>query len=158
LSVEECCILIIDHTIVFFVETDHVHGMAYHRQFFANLQEIGLDIPVIIKRSYAREEFSGPVGDAMNPEEPISKIQLYAATDFGALLIDGLGSGIWIDSPATPTDKLASISFGILQATRSRISKTEYISCPSCGRTLFDLQETTQMIRSRTSHLKGLKI
>src|SRR5690606_6411271 len=54
--------------------------------------------------------------------------------------------------------KLASVSFGILQATRSRISKTEYISCPSCGRTLFDLQDTTQMIRSRTNHLKGLKI
>lgn len=158
LNSEEFSNLSIDHTLVFVVETDHVYGMADQRQFFANLQEIGLDIPVIIKRSYAREEFSGPVGDAMNPEEPISKIQLYAATDFGALLIDGLGSGIWIDSPATPTDKLASISFGILQATRSRISKTEYISCPSCGRTLFDLQETTQMIRSRTSHLKGLKI
>lgn len=158
LNSEEFSNLSIDHTLVFVVETDHVHGMADQRQFFANLQEIRLDIPVIIKRSYAREEFSGPVGDAMNPEEPISKIQLYAATDFGALLIDGLGSGIWIDSPATPTDKLASISFGILQATRSRISKTEYISCPSCGRTLFDLQETTQMIRSRTSHLKGLKI
>lgn len=148
----------IDQTVVFLLETTHTHGMADQRQFFANLQEIGLDNPVIIRRSYAAEDFSGPVGDIMNPEEPISKIQLYAATDLGALLIDGLGSGIWIDSPATPTDKLASVSFGILQATRSRISKTEYISCPSCGRTLFDLQDTTQMIRSRTNHLKGLKI
>ncbi|GAA4132396.1 4-hydroxy-3-methylbut-2-en-1-yl diphosphate synthase [Sphingobacterium kyonggiense] len=147
-----------DSTTVFILETDHIHGMADQRQFFANLQEIGIDCPVIIKRSYAAAEFSGPIGDIMDPEEPISKIQLYAATDLGALLIDGLGSGIWLDSPATPTDKLASISFGILQATRSRISKTEYISCPSCGRTLFDLQETTQMIRSRTNHLKGLKI
>lgn len=147
-----------DSTTVFILETDHTHGMADQRQFFANLQEIGIDCPVIIKRSYDPAEFSGPIGDIMNPEEPISKIQLYAATDLGALLIDGLGSGIWVDSPATPTDKLASISFGILQATRSRISKTEYISCPSCGRTLFDLQETTQMIRSRTNHLKGLKI
>jgi len=147
-----------DSTTVFILETDHTHAMADQRQFFANLQEIGIDCPVIIKRSYAPAEFSGPIGDIMNPEEPISKIQLYAATDLGALLIDGLGSGIWLDSPATPTDKLASISFGILQATRSRISKTEYISCPSCGRTLFDLQETTQMIRSRTNHLKGLKI
>jgi (E)-4-hydroxy-3-methylbut-2-enyl-diphosphate synthase len=57
-----------------------------------------------------------------------------------------------------PPAVITSTAFGILQATRSRISKTEYISCPSCGRTLFDLQETTQMIRSRTSHLKGLKI
>lgn len=148
----------LDDTIVFVLETTHIHGMADQRQFFANLQEIGLANPVIIKRSYPKGEFSGPLGDVMSPEEPISKIQLYAATDLGALLIDGLGSGIWIDSEATPTDKLCSISFGILQATRSRISKTEYISCPSCGRTLFDLQETTQMVRSRTNHLKGLKI
>ncbi|MGY5251732.1 (E)-4-hydroxy-3-methylbut-2-enyl-diphosphate synthase [Sphingobacterium spiritivorum] len=148
----------IDNTVVFILETDHIHGMADQRQFFANLQEIGLDNPVIIKRSYPAEEFSGPVGDIMNPEEPISKIQLYAATDLGALLIDKLGSGIWVDSPATPIDRLVSLSFGILQATRSRISKTEYISCPSCGRTLFDLQDTTQMIRARTNHLKGLKI
>lgn len=155
---EEFNNLQLDHTVVFLLETTHIHGMADQRQFFANIQEIGLDNPVIIRRSYAPEDFAGPVGDIMNPEEPISKIQLYAATDLGALLIDGLGSGIWIDSPATLTDKLASISFGILQATRSRISKTEYISCPSCGRTLFDLQETTQMIRSRTNHLKGLKI
>lgn len=148
----------IDDTVVFLLETDHIHGMADQRQFFANIQEIGLRNPVIIKRTYPAKEFSGPAGDIMNPEEPISKLQLYAATDLGALLIDGLGKGIWIDSSATPTDKLTSISFGILQAARSRISKTEYISCPSCGRTLFDLQETTQMIRQRTNHLKGLKI
>lgn len=158
LESEDFAALQINKTTVFILETDHLHGMADQRQFFANFQEIGIHAPVIIKRSYPASEFSGPIGDIMNPEEPISKIQLYAATDFGALLIDGLGSGIWLDSPATPTDKIASVSFGILQATRSRISKTEYISCPSCGRTLFDLQETTQMIRSRTNHLKGLKI
>nr|WP_288812977.1 (E)-4-hydroxy-3-methylbut-2-enyl-diphosphate synthase [uncultured Sphingobacterium sp.] len=148
----------LDKTVVFILETDHLHGMADQRQFFRNLQEIGIDNPVIIKRSYPKDDFSGPIGEFMNPEEPISKIQLYTSTDMGALLIDGLGSGIWIDSPATPLENIASLSFGILQATRSRISKTEYISCPSCGRTLFDLQETTQMIRSRTNHLKGLKI
>lgn len=148
----------ISSNIVFILETKQVHGMADQRQFFRNLQSLGLQVPVIIKRSYAKEDFSGPLGDIMSPEEPISKIQIYAATDVGALLVDGLGSGIWIDSVATPIDKIASLSFGILQATRSRISKTEYISCPSCGRTLFDLQETTQMIRSRTNHLKGLKI
>lgn len=148
----------ISSNIVFILETKQVHGMADQRQFFRNLQSLGLQVPVIIKRSYAKEDFSGPLGDIMSPEEPISKIQIYAATDVGALLVDGLGSGIWIDSVATPIDKIASLSFGILQATTSRISKTEYISCPSCGRTLFDLQETTQMIRSRTNHLKGLKI
>lgn len=88
----------------------------------------------------------------------ISNLQLYAATDCGALLVDGFGDGIWIDAPEVPLKSIVSTSFGILQATRSRISKTEYISCPSCGRTLFDLQETTQMIRSKTDHLKGLKI
>ena len=148
----------IDRTVVFVLETSHIHGMADQRQFFNNLRSIEIAPPIIVKRTYEPAAFSGPLGDVMNPEEPVSKLQLYAATDLGALLVDGLGSGIWIDSPATAADKIASISFGILQATRSRISKTEYISCPSCGRTLFDLQETTQMIRSRTSHLKGLKI
>lgn len=155
---EECAKLVLDETLVFILETDHVYAMADQRQFFSNLREIGITPPVIIKRSYPAGDFSGPLGDSMNPEEPLSKLQLYAGADFGALLIEGLGSGIWIDSPATPVDNVVSISFGILQATRSRISKTEYISCPSCGRTLFDLQETTQMIKSRTSHLKGLKI
>lgn len=155
---EDFAALEISDNIVFILETQQIHGMADQRQFFRNLQSLGLQVPVIIKRSYAKEDFSGPLGDIMSPEEPISKIQIYAATDMGALLVDGLGSGIWIDSIATPIDKIASLSFGILQATRSRISKTEYISCPSCGRTLFDLQETTQMIRSRTNHLKGLKI
>ena len=148
----------IDKTVVFLLETNALHGMADQRRFFANLSEFGLNNPVIIHRQYPAEEFSATPGNLMDPEEPLSKLQLYAATDMGALLVDGMGSGIWIDSPATPIDKLVSVSFGILQATRSRISKTEYISCPSCGRTLFDLQETTQMIRSRTNHLKGLKI
>lgn len=148
----------LDKPLVFIVETEESHGMANQRQFFAAIRQLGLRHPVIIRRHYLPEAFSGPIGDLMSPEEPIAKLQLYAATDMGALLVDGMGDGIWIDSPATPIDKLASASFGLLQATRSRISKTEYISCPSCGRTLFDLQETTQMIRSRTNHLKGLKI
>ncbi|GGG82648.1 4-hydroxy-3-methylbut-2-en-1-yl diphosphate synthase (flavodoxin) [Parapedobacter pyrenivorans] len=148
----------LDRTIVFVLETDESHGMADQRQFFSALLELGLDNPVIIRRHYPVAEFSGPEGNLMDPEEPLSKLQLYAATDMGGLLVDGMGNGIWIDSPATPADKLVSAAFGILQATRSRISKTEYISCPSCGRTLFDLQVTTQMIRARTNHLKGLKI
>jgi (E)-4-hydroxy-3-methylbut-2-enyl-diphosphate synthase len=150
--------LLVDKTLVFVLETDKIHGMADQRQFFKELIDVGIKTPVIIKRSYKVEEFSGPLNDVMSPEEPVSKLQLYAATDIGALMVDGLGDGIWIDSPATAVDKIASASFSILQATRSRISKTEYISCPSCGRTLFDLQETTQLIRSKTNHLKGLKI
>ncbi|MEC3881081.1 (E)-4-hydroxy-3-methylbut-2-enyl-diphosphate synthase [Parapedobacter sp. 10938] len=148
----------LDKTIIFVVETDVPHGMANQRQFFGALTELGIDNPVIIRRHYPAADFMGPQGDLMDPEEPLSKLQVYAATDMGGLLVDGMGSGIWIDAPSIATDKLVSASFAILQATRSRISKTEYISCPSCGRTLFDLQETTQMIRSRTNHLKGLKI
>jgi (E)-4-hydroxy-3-methylbut-2-enyl-diphosphate synthase len=84
--------------------------------------------------------------------------QLEAGVKAGSLFVDGLGDGIWIDAPNQPKTVVNSTSFGVLQATRLRTSKTEYISCPSCGRTLFDLQETTANIRSRTSHLKGLKI
>lgn len=148
----------VDKSIVFVLETNEEHGMADQRQFFCKLIELGIQIPVVIKRTYNPADFNGPIGDLMSVEEPVSKLQLYAGTDFGGLLTSGLGDGIWIDSEATDLDKIVSTSFGILQATRSRISKTEYISCPSCGRTLFDLQETTQLIRTRTNHLKGLKI
>jgi (E)-4-hydroxy-3-methylbut-2-enyl-diphosphate synthase len=82
---------------------------------------------------------------------------LYSSTDFGGLLIDGFGDGVWVqfDGYLTKTNQTA---FGFLQAARVRISKTEYIACPSCGRTLFDLVEVTNKIRKRTEHLKGLKI
>ena len=83
--------------------------------------------------------------------------QLWSASDLGASFIDGFGDGVWLKSSLN-NQLINTTSFGILQATRVRISKTEYISCPSCGRTLFDLQETTAKIRSRTSHLKGIKI
>jgi len=86
------------------------------------------------------------------------KFQLNVSSNAGAMLIDGIGDGIWIKNSNQSTQFINSTSFGILQATRTRISKTEYISCPSCGRTLFDLQETTGKIREKTSHLKGLKI
>ncbi|MBC6112330.1 (E)-4-hydroxy-3-methylbut-2-enyl-diphosphate synthase [Pedobacter fastidiosus] len=132
------------NNVVLFLETTALHGMAEQRAFFVALQEKNIQIPVIIKRTYKDL-------DADN-------LMLYAATDIGALFTDGFGDGIWIDAPGQNLSLLNSTSFGILQATRTRISKTEYISCPSCGRTLFDLQETTQLIRSRTDHLKGLKI
>ena len=89
---------------------------------------------------------------------------VHFAIETGALLLDGMGDGICLghhfgNSAVAPRAALLNtIAFGILQATRTRISKTEYISCPSCGRTLFDLQETTARIRSVTHHLKGVKI
>jgi len=139
-----------DKSLVFVLETDEDHGMADQRAFFFKMEELGLDVPVIIKRNYDFETQDAGL--------QTQDLQLHASTDLGALLVDGFGDGIWIDAPQIETKVITSTSFGILQATRSRISKTEYISCPSCGRTLFDLMVTTQMIRSRTSHLKGLKI
>lgn len=130
--------------VVFVLKTTASHSMAEQRAFFVALQERNIQTPVIIKRTY----------ETLNADN----LQLYASTDFGALFTDGFGDGIWIDASGQNLALINSTSFGILQATRTRISKTEYISCPSCGRTLFDLQETTQLIRSRTDHLKGLKI
>lgn len=132
------------NNVVLILETSAKHGMAEQRAFFIALQSLNMQIPVIIRRSYENLD--------------ADTLMLYAATDFGALFTDGFGDGIWIDAPGLDLALINSTSFGILQATRTRISKTEYISCPSCGRTLFDLQETTQLIRSRTDHLKGLKI
>ncbi|SEP22457.1 (E)-4-hydroxy-3-methylbut-2-enyl-diphosphate synthase [Mucilaginibacter sp. OK283] len=157
---EEFGSLPFDNSLVFVLETNALHGMADQRHFFFKMEELGLEVPVIVKRSYGFEKDHGPsiMDHGRNTTDLTSKLQLYAATDLGALLVDGFGDGIWIEAPEVDTKVITSTAFGILQATRSRISKTEYISCPSCGRTLFDLMITTQMIRSRTSHLKGLKI
>lgn len=126
---------------VLILVTDEELGMQQQREFFVTLQQQNSQVPVIIKRTYTSVD--------------ADQLMLYAASDLGALLTDGFGDGVWIDSDLSLVN---STSFGILQATRKRISKTEYISCPSCGRTLFDLQETTQYIRSKTHHLKGIKI
>ena len=89
---------------------------------------------------------------------------IHYAIETGALLMDGFGNGIWLSTKSGESNQsnhiklINSIAFGRLQASRTRISKTEYISCPSCGRTLFDLQTTTAKIRSVTNHLKGVKI
>jgi (E)-4-hydroxy-3-methylbut-2-enyl-diphosphate synthase len=133
-----------DSTGVLILRTNNKHAMAELRRMFIELMNNSLDIPVIISREYTTQD-----------EE---KVMLYSSTEVGGLLIDGLGNGIWIEPDSVPIAKINSISFGILQATRTRISRTEYISCPSCGRTEFDLQETTARIRSRTQHLKGVKI
>lgn len=162
----------LDNTLVFVLETKSICGLQDQRQAFFNLVELGLEMPVIIKRSYGlpitgyqlpgksdlQIDESSPTTDNRQQTTNNDYFQLYAATDLGGLMLDGFGDGIWADAPDISAKTILSTSFGILQATRSRISKTEYISCPSCGRTLFDLQITTQMIRSRTDHLKGLKI
>ena len=134
-----------DSNIVLLIDTDNLHGMSEQRRFFIELLESNCKTPVIISRKY--QEISN------------EKFQLYSATDIGGLFVDGLGDGIYLTKKGSSSlEERNKISFGILQASRTRISKTEYISCPSCGRTLFDLQETTALIRSKTQHLKGLKI
>lgn len=112
-----------------------------------------------------RQQVTCPVLLMVNSNDAdVDASLIHYATESGALLLDGMGDGLWFtyqdQHPAAviPYAQLNSIAFGILQATRTRISKTEYISCPSCGRTLFDLQETTAKIRARTDHLKGVKI
>ena len=132
-----------DDSIVLLINTQNDHMAADIRRIFFELIKIEWKVPVIIKKEYyniTKDEF-----------------QLYSSTDIGSLLLDGFGDGIWLSSDFS-NDTNTKQSFGILQATRTRISKTEYISCPSCGRTLFDLQKVTSEIRSRTNHLKGVKI
>lgn len=141
-----------DKSVVGVVETSNAHAMAELRRVFFELLEHRIDIPVIISRQYE-----------ISDEDTL---RIHSATDIGGLFIDGLGDGIvlGVKGEMSKEDSLRWVdlcnktSFGILQATRNRMSKTEYISCPSCGRTLFDLQETTAMIRKRTDHLKGVKI
>ncbi len=139
---------------IIILKTSNSQGMPALRRAFVSLLEAKCDLPVVIKVSY--------------PDQSADLTMLYAATDVGGLLVDGLGDGIFISlekeenhSRQEVLDQIKlhnSVSFGVLQAARTRMSKTEYISCPSCGRTLFDLQETTAMIRKRTDHLKGVKI
>lgn len=91
-------------------------------------------------------------------EESPDNLQIKAAADFGMAFIDGLADGLRIENPGIPQNELAAIALSILQAARIRMSRTEYIACPGCGRTLYDLQGTLAAIRRRTSHLAGLKI
>ena len=85
-------------------------------------------------------------------------IIITTGTEVGALLCDGLGDGVLVECPSEDLDFLRNMSFGLLQGSRMRNTKTEYVSCPSCGRTLFDLQEVTDQIRTRTGHLPGVSI
>lgn len=128
---------------VFVIDTKKRHKTPVFRKFRLKLDKNNIHNPVIFKANYTTED-----------EEAF---QLHASSDLGIHFIDGFGDGLWITGKHS-LSFINSLSFGILQATRTRISKTEYISCPSCGRTLFDLQETTAKIRAKTSHLKGIKI
>ena len=141
--------------------SDNENPVLDTRRFMIELMSRKLEIPVILAIECT--------------ESTIDRQLIHFAVEAGALYVDGMGDGIWLinDPKKIMNDQvtgrtylaahnnhqfLNNTAFSILQAARTRISKTEYISCPSCGRTLFDLQETTSKIRSVTSHLKGLKI
>lgn len=136
--------------------SNSAHAMAMVRRALIDMMERQISQPVVLMCNSGH----GNADDDL----------IHYATETGALLLDGFGEGLWLKAlpdpslnrqPGTvkePLELINNIAFGILQATRSRISKTEYISCPSCGRTLFDLQETTARIRAVTNHLKGVKI
>ena len=139
-----------DFTAVLCLSSTNTNAVQSIRRMFVELNERGIKNPAVI------------ICDS--EKNTMDESLIHYAIELGALLIDGFGNGIctgfhYNDKSKIPDYHLLnSISFGILQASRTRISKTEYISCPSCGRTLFDLQETTAKIRAVTNHLKGVKI
>ena len=130
--------------IVLVASSEHLNPVGELRAVVHMLANNGIMAPVVIRRTYN--------------EESVESLRLKAAADLGVLLIDGLVDGLWIENRVGTATEINSIAFGILQATRARISKTEYIACPGCGRTMYDLQGTLARIKVATSHLKGLKI
>jgi (E)-4-hydroxy-3-methylbut-2-enyl-diphosphate synthase len=155
-----------DPTAVLCLSSTNRNAMQSVRRMIAELMMRKINNPVILITD-------SPAGNAdQTPDEHL----IHFATETGALLLEGMGDGICLGYTGTPQMDNKKVSgrtylevkdinqftnntaFSILQATRTRISKTEYISCPSCGRTLFDLQETTAKIRAVTNHLKGVKI
>lgn len=102
------------------------------------------NLPVILKNTYTTND--------------LLRFRIDSAIDFGSLLVEGIGQAIWPVAPHFSPETVNQTAFAILQSTRSRITRTEFISCPSCGRTLFDIEETLRQVKEATSHLKGLKI
>ena len=130
--------------VVLVASSSHANPVGELRAVVHKLVVEGVTAPVVIYRAYK--------------ENSVDTLRLKAAADLGVLLIDGLADGLWLENSAGTATEINSISFGILQATRARISKTEYIACPGCGRTMYDLQGTLARIKAATAHLKGLKI
>ena len=131
--------------IVVLLYTQHANGVGEQRAFFHTLLNAGCTVPVILCRNYEENE--------------LQYLQIKAAADLGVLFIDGFGDGILLENNGSiSVEAINSVAFGILQASRVRVTKTEFISCPGCGRTMFNLQHVIARVKSRTSHLKGLKI
>ena len=130
--------------IVLVASSQHVNAVGELRALVHKLMIESVAAPVIVRRVY--------------DEATVESLRIKASADLGVLLIDGLADGLWIENPGVSATDLNALAFGILQATRARISKTEYIACPGCGRTMYDLQGTLARIKAATAHLKGLKI
>ena len=128
------------------LSSEHQNPIGEMRAVFHRLMAVGITNPVIIAFDYA--------------ENQLEDLQIKAAADFGALLLDGFGDAILLTNrgSAISAKQLTSVAYAILQAARVRMSRTEYISCPGCGRTLFDLQATVAKVKAATAHLKNLKI
>ena len=135
----------IPENFVLILNSNNEHFMPDMRSFF--LKNFDIKNPVILSKDYNLSYSDDLI--------------IHSSTDIGGLFIQGYGDGIFISNHSSEIKeikKINNLSFKILQAARVRVTSTDFISCPSCGRTLFDLQETTAMIRERTDHLKGLKI
>ncbi len=133
-----------DNKCVFIVESSHINPVGEQRAFIHHLLSNDLGNPVVLKQNYN----DSAKGD----------FQIKCGADMGSFFIDGIADGLWIEAKNLPTADVTSGAFAILQASRCRMSKTEYISCPSCGRTLYDMQSTIAQIKAKTGHLKNLKI
>lgn len=134
-----------ERKMVLIMESNNLNSLAEMRAFFMELDAHICKIPVILHRSYCTKNYED--------------LLLRACTDLGGLFIDGYGDGILLSNNCDISfNELKNLSFGILQASRMRVTKTEFISCPGCGRTLFDLRETVSEIKRNFSHLKNLKI
>ncbi|MCD8183433.1 MAG: 4-hydroxy-3-methylbut-2-en-1-yl diphosphate synthase [Bacteroides sp.] len=131
--------------VVLVAQSNHPNRLGEHRALVHQLMNEGLKNPVVFFQHYAEEE--------------AENLQIKAAADMGALIFDGFCDGIFLFNQGSLDPVITdTTAFGILQAGRIRTSKTEYISCPGCGRTLYDLESTIARIKAATSHLKGLKI
>ena len=133
-----------DDNLPIILTTSHINPVGEIASYIDCARLAGTDNPFIIKLSYS--------------DTDAADVRIKAGADFGALLLSGYGDAIWLDVPELNASDRDAIALGILQAVRLRISKTEYIACPSCGRTLFDLPATLAEVRRATAHLKGLKI
>lgn len=143
--IEELSFLKDDNNIVIIAIPSHGNVSGCQENFIKKLDNAGITSPIILHNTYQDNDNEW--------------IQVKAGADFGTMLLNGYRDGVWLDCPEYKSiDDITRYEFGILQAARLRTTKTEYISCPSCGRTLFDLQKTVQEVKAATSHLTHLKI